>query len=66
MHAMNSVNRRGIVKKLQIGHKAKVNKQKEVIPNPVANGNTVILVISHFINPHFSSNLRTLQAKIVV
>jgi hypothetical protein len=41
-------------------------KQKEMIPNTVANGNTVMLVISHFFNPHFSSNLRTLQAKILV
>jgi hypothetical protein len=41
-------------------------KQKEMIPKTVANGNTVMLVISHFFNPHFSSNLRTLQAKILV
>jgi len=41
-------------------------KQKEIIPNAVANGSTDKVVISHFLNPHFSSNLRALQAKKVV
>lgn len=41
-------------------------KQKEMIPDTMANGNMVILVISHFFSPHFSSNLRTLHAKILV
>lgn len=41
-------------------------KQKETSPNTVTNGKAVILVTSHFFSPHFSSNLLTLHAKMLV
>lgn len=48
MPAISSVNRRGRIKKLQIGHKAKENKQKEMIPSKVTNGRADVLEKSHF------------------
>ena len=41
-------------------------KQKEMSPDTVTNGKAEILVTSHFFSPHFSSNLLTLHAKILV
>lgn len=61
MQAINRVNRRGRVKKLQIGHKAKENRQKETSPSRVRNGKADGLD-----NSHFSQNFLTPDANILV
>lgn len=48
MQAIKSVNTKGSVKKLQIGHNAKDNKQKETRPSRVRNGKTEEPEASHF------------------
>lgn len=61
MEAINNVNKRGRVRKLQIGHRAKESKKKETTPSRVTYGKAEIQNDSHF-----SSNLLTFHTNILV